>query len=120
LNRLVNYKTINNLTKYNERRNEMFGDFMNKMQEAQKQMEVIKKRLEGVYVEGVAENGLVKVTANANKKIINISISNEILNDKEAVEDLLIVAINKALEKAENVNNSEMGSVAQGMIPGLF
>ncbi len=98
----------------------MFGDFMSKMQDAQKQMEEVKKRLENVYVEGVAENGLVKVTANANKKIINISISDEILNDKETMEDLLIVAINKALEKAENVNNSEMGSLAQGMMPGLF
>jgi len=93
---------------------------MSKMQDAQKQMEEVKKRLENVYVEGVAENGLVKVTANANKKIINISISDEILNDKETMEDLLIVAINKALEKAENVNNSEMGSLAQGMMPGLF
>jgi DNA-binding protein YbaB len=30
------------------------------------------------------------------------------------------VAINKALEKAENVNNSEMGGLAQGMMPNLF
>ena len=33
----------------------MFGDFMGKMQEAQKQMEETKKRLDGVYVDAEAE-----------------------------------------------------------------
>jgi len=97
----------------------MLGDLMSKMQEAQRQMEATKKRLDGVFVEGVAENGKVKVTSTVNKKLTNISISEELMNDKEALEDLIIVAVNKALERAEEVNSSEMGGLAQNMAPGL-
>ena len=93
---------------------------MGKMQDAQKQMEETKKRLNGVFVDGSAENGLVKVTSTANKKITNISISKDIVGDKEALEDLIIVAVNKALEEADKVHETEMGGLAQGMMPNLF
>ena len=62
----------------------MFGDIMGKMQEAKKMMEEKKRKLDSVFVEGVAENGLVKVTANANKKITNITIADELFEDKES------------------------------------
>ena len=90
---------------------------MGKMQEAQKQMEESKKKLDSMFVEGIAEGGLVKVTATGNKKITNIAIDESLLTDKEAIEDLLIVAVNKAIEEADKVFETEMGSVAQGMIP---
>ena len=98
----------------------MLGDLMGKMQDAQKQMEEAKKRLNDVFVDGTAENGLVKVTSTATKKITNISISNDIVGDKEALEDLIIVAVNKALEEADKVHEAEMGGLAQGMMPDLF
>lgn len=99
----------------------MMGDFMGKMQEAQQQMEETKKRLDSVYVDANVEGGLVKATANANLKITNISLSDELLakNDKEELEDLIIVAINKVLDEAKQVQEVEMSKVAQGMLPGL-
>ena len=89
------------------------------MSQMQSQTEEVKKRLEETEIHAEAENGLVKVTVNGNRKILNITISSEIFDDKEAVEDLTIVAINRALEKAEKVHEKEMGSIAQGMLPGL-
>ncbi len=97
----------------------MIGDFMGKMQEAQQQMEETKKRLDGVYVDAEIENGLIKATANANMKLTNIAITGELMNDKEALEDLLITVVNKVMEKAKEVQEVEMAKVAQGMLPGL-
>lgn len=96
-------------------------DIMGKMQEAQKQMEETKKQLSNIYVDAEAEGGLVKVTSDCNQKITNIEISEELLktDDKSEVEDLIIVAINKALEKAKAKNEEEMAKVAQGMMPNL-
>jgi len=94
---------------------------MGKMQEAQQKMEETKKRLNNVYVDAEAENGMVKVTATANMKITNISISDKLFKetDKEAIEDLVIVAVNKALEQAKMVQETEMAKVAQGAMPNI-
>jgi hypothetical protein len=99
----------------------MFGDMMGKLQEMQQQTEKIKKRLDTISVEGEAENGLIKVIATANKKITSITIADSLMadGDKEQIEDLMIVAINKAIEKAENVSNAEMAGAAKGMLPGM-
>lgn len=94
----------------------MFDKLMSQMES---QTNEIKKKLDNITVEADAENGLVKVIATGNKKIINISISDEILNDKETVEDLIIVAVNKAILKAEEIHEKEMGSVAKNMLPDL-
>ncbi len=94
----------------------MFGDLMGKMKE---QMEEMKVKLEGIEVCGEAEGGLVKVTANGNRKILNISVSDQLVGDKEAIEELVLVAVNRALEEAEKVNANEMQGVAAGMLPGM-
>jgi DNA-binding YbaB/EbfC family protein len=96
-------------------------DFMGKIQEAQKQMEETKKRLSDFVVEGQAEGGLIKVKANCNLQVTNIEISNELYKsgDQSELEDLLIVAINKAIEKAKETQEAEMAKVAQGMLPNL-
>jgi len=95
----------------------MFDKLMSQMQE---QAEEIKKKLDNTVVEAEAENGLIKVKATGNKKILSVEISDDIINDKEALEDLLIVAINKTLEKAEEVSQKETGAMAKDMLPGGF
>ena len=96
-------------------------DFMGKIQEAQKQMEETKKRLSDIIVEDTAEGGLIKVSSNCNLKITNIEISDLVFqqHDKSELEDLLIVAINKTLERARQTQEAEMAKVAQGMLPGI-
>jgi len=89
------------------------------MQQMQSQTDDAKKKLDTIFVEAEAENGMVKVTSNGNKKITNITISDEIADDKEAIEDLMIIAVNRALEEADKVNEKEMGSIAQNMLPGM-
>ncbi|WP_339889426.1 YbaB/EbfC family nucleoid-associated protein [uncultured Flavobacterium sp.] len=103
----------------------MFGDMMNmmgKLKETQQKVEETKKRLDHVLVDEQSNDGLLKVTLTANRTIKNVSISDELLNDKEMLEDYLVTVFNKAIEKATNINEIELAAVAkEGMpnIPGM-
>jgi len=97
----------------------MLNDLMGKFQEAQNKMEESKKNLNTKFVELELENGKIKVQANGNKRLTNITISEDLLNDNEALEDLLITAVNKVLEKSEELFDSEMQNVAGGMLSGM-
>ena len=103
----------------------MFGDLMGmmgKLKEAQQKMEETKKRLDTVLVDEQSSDGLLKVTLTANRKIKSITVADELLQDKEQLEDYLVLTLNKAIERATSVHEAEMGAVAKdGMpdIPGL-
>ena len=100
----------------------MFGGngMMKKLQEMQQKVEETKARLDTITVEGKASNGKVTVIMNGNRKVNSISINEKLGGfDKEELEDLLIIATNDALEKAESVNESEMKAASAGMIPGM-
>jgi DNA-binding YbaB/EbfC family protein len=96
----------------------MFGDIINKVKLAQQDH---KLRMEQILVDGQAENGQVKVVVNGNKMVKQILISPELFaqGDKEAIEDLLIIALNRAIEKAEAFSNDEMKEMAKGVIPPI-
>lgn len=92
-----------------------------KLFQAQQKAEEIKARLNNISVSGEAEGGKVRVVATANKEIKEIVISEEMFRDgdKEQIEELLIVALNKALTQAENVSQTEMQAATQDMFGGL-
>lgn len=95
---------------------------MGKLKEAQQKIEDTKKRLDTVLVDEQSNDSLLKVTLNANRKIKSISIDDALLEDKEQLEDYLILVLNKAIEKASNVNQAELDAVAKmemPMIPGM-
>lgn len=103
----------------------MFGDIMGmmgKIKETQQKVEETKKRLDSVLIDEKSSDNLIEVTLTANRKITNISIDDTLLEDKEMLEDYLINILNKAIEKATNVNETELAAVAkEGMpnIPGM-
>lgn len=96
----------------------MFGDMPGMLQAMKQKMEDAKKRMDLVSVEAEIEGGAIKVIATANREIKSISISDDLKNgDKEELEDLLVVAVNRALVKAEQVHNTEMAALTHGIIP---
>lgn len=103
----------------------MFGDMMGmmgKLKETQKKVEETKERLNTVLVDEESPDGLLKITLTANKEVKKITISDQLLEDKEQLEDYLILALNNAIAKATQVNETELAAVAkEGMpnIPGL-
>lgn len=95
---------------------------MNKIKEAQKKVEETKERLHTVLIDEVSNDNKLKVTITANRTIKTIDIDEELLADKEMLEDYLILTLNKAIEKATSINEAEIAAVAkEGMpnIPGL-
>jgi DNA-binding YbaB/EbfC family protein len=99
----------------------MMFDQLGKMKELQSKMEEVKNRLESIILIGEAGNGEIKVMCNGNKKIKNVEINNTLFKtaDKEQVEELVVVATNRALEQADKVNEAEMQSAAMGMLGGF-
>ncbi|QJD96613.1 YbaB/EbfC family nucleoid-associated protein [Mucilaginibacter robiniae] len=92
-----------------------------KLFEAQQKAGEMKKRLDGITVSGTAEGGKITVTANGNKVLQTISIDGSFYAeaDREEVEELLVVAINKALEQADSVNQTEMAAMTKDMFGDL-
>ncbi|SHJ68243.1 YbaB/EbfC family nucleoid-associated protein [Pseudozobellia thermophila] len=103
----------------------MFGDMMGmmgKLKEAQQKVEATKKRLDTVTLEETSPEGLVQVNITANREVKEIKIDDSLLQDKEQLEDYLVLTVNKAIEKATRVNETELAAVAkEGMpnIPGM-
>lgn len=103
----------------------MFGDLMGmmgKLKETQAKVEATKKRLDTVLIDEQSNDGLLKITITANRTIKSITVNDELLTDKEQLEDYLILTINKAIERATSVNETEIAAVAkEGMpnIPGM-
>ena len=94
----------------------MFG----KLAEAQQRAEEIKRKLDLIEVEGDAGNGKVKVIANANRKIKDVLISDEMMHPdrKEELQDLVQIAIDKAMKSADDVSQSEMQALMGSIMPG--
>ena len=92
-----------------------------KLMEAQQKAGEVKKRLDAITVSGTVEGGKITVNANANKVIQSVSIDPEFLKeaDNEELEQLLVTAINKAMEQADNVSQSEMAAITQSMLGGF-
>lgn len=103
----------------------MFGDIMGmmgKIKETQAKVEATKKRLDSVLIDQASNDGLIKLTLTANRAIKTIDIDDSLLEDKEQLEDYLILTLNKAIEKASSINETELAAVAkEGMpnIPGM-
>ncbi|MEL7161922.1 MAG: YbaB/EbfC family nucleoid-associated protein, partial [Bacteroidota bacterium] len=94
----------------------MFGDMMNQMQEMQEQMQ--KQLAEQSFTADVG-GGAIKVTCNGARVITNVKIDPEQIDpeDTEGLEDLLLVATNRALEKAATYEQEQAGSMMNNMLP---
>lgn len=92
---------------------------LKQVQKMQAEMEKVQNELENKTVTEESGGGIVKATANGKKGIVSIEIDNEIIEsgDKEMIEDLVVAAVNKALDAAGKMAEEEMGNVTKGMIP---
>jgi len=103
----------------------MLGDLMGmmgKLKETQEKVKATKERLDYVVIDENSSDGLLKISITANRTIKNIEIDESLLADKEHLEDYLVLFLNKAIERATTVNETELSAVAkEGMpnIPGM-
>ncbi len=95
---------------------------MGKLKDTQDKVEATKKRMDTVLIDEASSDGLLKISLTANRVLKTIDIDDSLLEDKEQLEDYLILTLNKAIEKATNIHETEVAAVAkEGMpnIPGM-
>ena len=88
-----------------------------------KQAQKMQEEMESKTVEATSGGGAVTVTANGKKEILTLKISPDAVDpdDVETLEDLIMVAVNDAIKKADDMMAEGMSAVTGGInIPGLF
>lgn len=105
----------------NQNRN--VSNVVKQAQKMQEEMEKIQAELDEKTVESSAGGGAVKAVVSGKKELVSIEISPEVIDpeDVETLQDLVIVAVNDALKKADDMMSEKMGALTGGLnIPGLF
>jgi len=88
----------------------------------QQQMETVQAQLAARTVEATSGGGAVKVVAKCDGTVASIKIDPQALNpsDAQIVEDMVLLAVNQALNQAKDISNAEMGKATQGFsLPGM-
>ena len=100
----------------------MFGDLMGmmgKIKETQEKVKATKERLHSVMIDEKSADGLLSVTISANREIKSIEIADELMEDKEQLEDYLVLTLNKAISRATEIQERELAAVAKEGMPNL-
>ncbi len=98
------------------------GGMMKQAQQMQQNMQKVQAELAGVEVEGQAGSGMVKVVMTCAHEVRRVSLSDSALSDdKEMLEDLIVLAINDAMKKAEATSQQRMSgfTAGLGLPPGM-
>ena len=99
------------------------GNMMKQAQKLQSKMLKMQEELAEKTVETSAGGGMINVVANGRQQVISITIDKEVVDpdDVEMLQDLVLAAVNDALNKAQEMVAGEMGKLTGGMnIPGLM
>ena len=93
-----------------------FGGMLKKAQEMQQKMMEAKASLKNLQAEGVANNGAVKVILNGDHEMIKIDIDPKLMTeDKDVLEDLIIIATNNAKKEIDAKSSEEMSKITGGL-----
>jgi DNA-binding protein YbaB len=90
---------------------------MKKLEAMQKQIEETKAKLNQIKLIGEDNEGKVRIEVNGNGVICDIKVDSSL--SKEETIELILIASNRALEKAERTKEMEMAQSAKGIIPGM-
>lgn len=95
---------------------------MKQLQKVQSQMAKIQEELGERTLQSSSGGGAVKVEVNGKKEIISVEIAPEVMQDedRDMVGDLIVAAVNDALQKVDEMVSTEMQKVTGGLPPGLF
>jgi len=95
---------------------------LRQVQQMQDRMQKVQKELDTETVEATAGGGAVTVVATGNQKVVSVRIDRGAEEDLEMLQDLVVAAVNEAMEKSKEMAAAKMQSVASGLglPPGLM
>lgn len=98
-----------------------YKDMLGQLQIMQQKVEEVKTALDTLTVSESGAGGDIKITMTGNRKLLSLTIDPALQHgDREELEEQLTVTINRAIAKADALNESEMKKAAGGMMPGMF
>jgi DNA-binding YbaB/EbfC family protein len=91
-------------------------------QRIQAEVARVREELSGKTVEGETGGGLVRCVANGKGEVVSISLDAAIVGDRKMIEDLVVGAVNVALQRAHELAQSELARATGGLPlpPGMF
>jgi nucleoid-associated protein EbfC len=95
---------------------------LRQVQQMQEKMSKVQADLETETVDATAGGGAVRVVASGTQKLVSVTIDPEAASDTEMLQDLVVAAVNEAMEKSKQLAASKMQAVASGLglPPGLL
>jgi len=98
------------------------GGLMKQAQQMQQNMQKAQAELASVEVEGQAGSGMVKVAMTCAHEVRRVRLDDSLLaDDKEMLEDLIVLAFNDATKQVESITQQRMNgfSAGMGLPPGM-
>jgi len=94
---------------------------MGTVKEMQSRLRDAQEKLQHIVVTGDAGAGMVKATVNGKKKLLAIEIDSSLLTsqDKAVLQDLVVAAVNKAMEEADVRAREELRKSTEGLLPNI-
>ena len=95
---------------------------LKQVQQMQDRMSKVQTELETETVEASAGGGAVRVVATGTQKVVSVTIDPSAASEPEMLQDMVVAAVNEALEKSKQLAASKMQAVASGLglPPGLL
>ena len=98
------------------------NDMIKQAQKMQENMAELQTELDAKEYSAVSGGGMVEVSVTGKHRLIKLKINPDAIDpeDSEMLEDMIMVAVNEAMEKADQTSEAEMGKLTGGMnIPGM-
>ncbi len=94
---------------------------MGKLKEAQSKIKEAQEKLGTIKTTAESGAGMVKATVNGKKQLISLEIDKDLIKPEEEqmMQDLIIAAVNKALENVDVLAKEEMKKSTEGLIPNI-
>jgi DNA-binding YbaB/EbfC family protein len=99
------------------------GNMMKQAQQLQSKMLEMQEELGNKTVTVQVGGGMVEVVANGRQEVLSLRLDPEVVNpdDTDMLQDLILAAVNDALNRSREMVSDEMAKLTGGMkIPGLF
>ena len=94
---------------------------MGQLKEAQEKIKKAQENLAHVTATGESGGGMVKAMVNGKKQVVSVEVDSDLIKptDKEMMQDLIVAAINKALDEVDVKAKEELKKSTSGMFPQI-